>query len=174
MAFVVWGLKKIGVDEPDKVGALIGVPIGVIGLVIAVVALRKPAKDNGAELARSRAKRLAELVENNETGEAKVLRQLLGDDTPRINLTYVLQSTTARVAAAPPAGHTFDDGVTALPDVLEYYRSTRPRRLVVTGAAGAERLFWPWNSCSPLSKTVPRTIPSRSGSHWPSGTPNSP
>ncbi|MFD7715253.1 NACHT domain-containing protein [Streptomyces sp. NPDC059814] len=106
----------------------------MIGLVIAVMALRKPVEDNGAELARSRAKRLAKQVEDSE---AKVLRQLLGDDTPRINLAYVLQSAPARVATAPPAGQTFADGPATLPDVLEYYRSTQPRRLVVTGVAGA-------------------------------------
>ncbi|WP_405691394.1 NACHT domain-containing protein [Streptomyces sp. NBC_00057] len=109
-------------------------PIAVTSLVIAVVALRKPVEDSGAELARKRAERLAKQVED---GESEVWWQLLGGDTQRINLAYVLHSATERAAAAPPAGHTFTDGPAILPDVLEYYRSTRPRRLVVTGAAGA-------------------------------------
>ncbi|WP_405681831.1 NACHT domain-containing protein [Streptomyces sp. NBC_00057] len=134
MAFVIWGVDKSGGGEPDKVATLIGVPIAVTGLVIAVMQLRKPAEDNGAELARSRAEKLARQVRESES---RVWSQLLGADTRRINLTYVLQSATARVAAAPPAGRTFADGPATLPDVLEYYRSTQPRRLVVTGAAGA-------------------------------------
>ncbi|WP_406491628.1 NACHT domain-containing protein [Streptomyces sp. NBC_00846] len=109
-------------------------PIAVTSLVVAVVALRKPVEDNGVELARSRAGRLARQVRESES---RVRSQLLGADTRRINLTYVLHSATARVAAAPPAGRTFADGPAILPDVLEYYRATRPRRLVITGAAGA-------------------------------------
>lgn len=103
----------------------------MIGLVIAVVALHRSVEGKGADLARSSAKVLADRVKD---GEAKVLRQLLGGDRPRINLTFVRQSATARGAAAPPAGHTFGDG---LPVVLEYYHSTRNRRLAITGAAGA-------------------------------------
>ncbi|MCX4967051.1 NACHT domain-containing protein [Streptomyces sp. NBC_00654] len=134
VAFAVWAIIADEKHEPPDTATLLGVPIGVIGLVIAVVALRKSAEDNGVELARSRAGKLARQVRESES---RVRSQLLGADTRRINLTYVLHSATARVATAPPAGRTFDDGPATLPDVLEYYRSTQPRRLVVTGAPGA-------------------------------------
>ncbi|WP_405976500.1 NACHT domain-containing protein [Streptomyces sp. NBC_00988] len=51
----------------------------------------------------------------------------------------VLRSTTVRSAAAPAAGRLTADGASpaTLPDIVTYYRSTRPLRLVVTGAAGA-------------------------------------
>ncbi|MGW1355512.1 NACHT domain-containing protein [Streptomyces sp. NPDC002409] len=134
VVFAVWniidGKKPKGVD----VATLLGVPIGVTGLVIAVVALRRPVEDGGAELARKRAEKLAKQVEE---GESDVWRQLLGADTQRINLAYVLHSAAERAATAPSAGRTFADGPAALPDVLDYYRATRPRRLVVTGTAGA-------------------------------------
>ncbi|NEA53484.1 hypothetical protein G3I60_04770 [Streptomyces sp. SID13666] len=102
--------------------------------VAAVAALRKPVEGNDAELAHGRAKTPARQIEQGEGG---VRRQLLGADTQRINLSYVLHPATARTASTPPAGRTFTDGTTALPDVLAYYRSTRPRRLGITGAAGA-------------------------------------
>ncbi|MFF3915789.1 NACHT domain-containing protein [Streptomyces sp. NPDC001852] len=101
----------------------------------AVVALRKPIEGNDAELARGWAKTLARQV---ETGEGQVRRQLLGADTQRINLAYVLHPTGDRAATAPPAGRTFTDAAAStLPDVVNYYRATRPRRLVITGAGGA-------------------------------------
>ncbi|MCX4919909.1 NACHT domain-containing protein [Streptomyces sp. NBC_00687] len=116
--------------------SLLSWPLGVTGVVLAVVALRRPVEGNDAELARGWAATLAAQV---ETGEGAVWRQLLGDDTRRINLTYVLQPTTVRSASAPAAGRLADDGPGAvtLPDIVTYYRSTRPMRLVVTGAAGA-------------------------------------
>ncbi|MCX4775012.1 NACHT domain-containing NTPase [Streptomyces sp. NBC_01285] len=134
VAFAVWSIASGRELKLADVATLIGVPIAVTSLVVAVVALHKPVEDNSVELARSRAGRLARQVRESES---PVRSQLLGADTRRINLTYVLQSAAARGAAAPPAGRTFADGPATLPDVLEYYRSTQPRRLVVTGAAGA-------------------------------------
>ncbi|WGK50590.1 NACHT domain-containing protein [Streptomyces sp. B146] len=134
MAYAGWNIVNDDKSESTDTATLLGVPIGVIGLVIAVMALRKPSEDNDAELARGRAGKLARQVKDSE---GRVRRQLLGADIQRINLTYVLRSVTERAATAPPAGRTFADGPAALPDVLDYYRSTRPRRLVITGAAGA-------------------------------------
>ncbi|MER7972307.1 NACHT domain-containing protein [Streptomyces sp. NPDC096080] len=134
MAFAGWNIVRDGKNDSADTATLLGVPIGVIGLVIAVVALRKPFEGNDAELARGRAGTLALQVKNSES---VVRRQLLGADTQRINLTYVLHSVTERAATAPPAGRTFSNGPAVLPDVLDYYRSIRPRRLIITGAAGA-------------------------------------
>ncbi|MFB6535802.1 NACHT domain-containing protein [Streptomyces noursei] len=136
-AAVVFAVWNIVFDEKPKavdVATLLGVPIGVTGLVIAIVALRKQADTGSAELARKSAAKLAKRIRDSD---GAVRRQLLGDDTQRINLAYVLHSAAERAATAPPAGHTFADGPAALPDVLDYYRATRPRRLVITGAAGA-------------------------------------
>lgn len=133
VAFVVWHLSHGGFQAVD-VAALVAVPIGVIGLVPGVAALRRPIEGNDAELAITRARTLARQVEKSE---GKVLRQLLGADTQAINLAYHLHPAADRAAIAPPAGRTSTDGSAALPDIVAYYRSTRPRRLVVTGAAGA-------------------------------------
>ncbi|WP_316782886.1 NACHT domain-containing protein [Streptomyces sasae] len=122
--------------QPGDTAGVLGLPLGVAGLVAAVVALRKPVEGNETELARSWAATLASQV---ETGESVVWRQLLGDDTRRINLTYALHPAAVRPATAPVAGQLTADGLgpVALPDILTYYRATRPLRLVVTGAAGA-------------------------------------
>lgn len=69
--------------------------------------------------------------------EGEALRQLLGDDRKLINLTYTLHPVPGRAATAPRAGRIFGDPPASLPNVLNYYRSTQPRRLVITGAAGA-------------------------------------
>ncbi|MEW2497522.1 NACHT domain-containing protein [Streptomyces nodosus] len=135
VAFAGWNIiVNDGKLKSVDIATLLGVPIGVTGLVIAVVALRKPFEDNDAELARGRAGRLARQVKDSE---GRVWRQLLGADNQRINLAYVLHPVAERAATAPPAGHTFTDGPAVLPDVLDYYRSTRPRRLIITGPAGA-------------------------------------
>lgn len=134
VTFAVWSIAGGRELKPADVAALIGVPIAVTSLMVAVVTLHKSAEENSVEVARSRAGRLARQVRESE---GPVRSQLLGADTRRINLTYVLQSAAARGAAAPPAGRMFADGPATLPDVLEYYRRTQPRRLVVTGAAGA-------------------------------------
>ncbi|WP_445528105.1 NACHT domain-containing protein [Streptomyces cyslabdanicus] len=136
MAFAGWHIvhDSGGLKSAD-IATLLGVPIGVTGLVIAVAASRRPFEGNDAELARGWATTLARQV---ETGESMARRQLLGADTRRINLAYVLHPAQGRVATAPLAGRTFTDAAPAvLPDVLGYYRATRPRRLVITGAAGA-------------------------------------
>ncbi|MET7575192.1 NACHT domain-containing protein [Streptomyces sp. NPDC005492] len=102
----------------------------------AIVALRKPIEGNNAERARGWAATLAHHVEADESA---VWRQLLGDDTRRINLIYVLHPAALRPATAPAAGRLSADGQgpATLPDIVTYYRATRPLRLIVTGAAGA-------------------------------------
>ncbi|MFJ4790827.1 NACHT domain-containing protein [Streptomyces sp. NPDC088794] len=134
----VYAVRAIsrGHFEPADTVTVLGFPLGVMGIVLAVLASRKAVEGNDVELARGWAATLAAQV---ETGESPVWRQLLGDDTRRINLTYVLHPTTVRPAAAPAAGRMTADGPgpATVPDIVTYYRSTRPLRLVVTGAAGA-------------------------------------
>lgn len=134
-AFAVRQLLHGGLEAADIAG-LLGLPLGVAELVLAVLALRKPIEGNDAELARVWT---ATLVGQVKAGEGAVWRQLLGDDTRRINLAYDLHPATARPATAPTAGRLTADGpaAAALPDIVTYYRATRPLRLVITGAAGA-------------------------------------
>ncbi|WP_105973694.1 NACHT domain-containing protein [Streptomyces geranii] len=141
LAIVVSGVYAVraiirGGLQPTDTVTMLGFPLGVAGIVFAVLALRKPVEGNDAELARGRASTLAKQVESGESG---VWRQLLGDDTRRINLAYALHPAAVRQAAAPAAGRLTADGPGAvtLPDIVTYYRATRPLRLVVTGAAGA-------------------------------------
>ncbi|MFR0353400.1 NACHT domain-containing protein [Streptomyces sediminimaris] len=127
-----------GLQSADTAGML-GLPLGAAGVVLAGVALRKPVEGNDAELARGWAATLASQVEDPELGEGAVWRQLLGDDTQRINLAYVLHPARVRPAMAPAAGRLAagGPGAVTLPDIVTYYRSIRPLRLVVTGAPGA-------------------------------------
>lgn len=138
VASVAYAVRQIGHGglQPSDTAGVLGLPLGVAGLAAALIALRKPVAGNDAELARGWAKTLALQV---ESAESAVFRQLLGDDTRRINLTYLLYPATVRPAAAPAAGRLTTDGSGAatLPDIVTYYRDTQPLRLVVTGAAGA-------------------------------------
>lgn len=96
--------------------------------------LRKPSDGTDAALALEQAKTLARRVAKSE-GDA--LTQLLGRDTERINLHYEMVPSPGRAAQAPAAGLTIADPETGLPDIAAYYRSTRPARLVITGAPGS-------------------------------------
>lgn len=136
VASAVFAVRSIEHDsKPVDIATLLSLLVGVIGASLAGMALRRPIEGTDGELAQGWAKRLARQV---RAGESTVRRQLLGADSRRINLAYVLHPAAGRVATAPPAGRTFTDAPAAdLPDVLDYYRATRPRRLVITGAAGA-------------------------------------
>ncbi|WP_436988981.1 NACHT domain-containing protein [Streptomyces sp. enrichment culture] len=122
-----------GLEAADLVTVL-AFPLTSAALLVALIPLRKTVEGNTAELAISHAKDLSRQVTD---GEGTVRRQLLGDDDTSINLRYVLQPAPARAAQAPPAGQTTSRGQASLPDILDYYRDTRPARLVITGAAGA-------------------------------------
>ncbi|MFF3312933.1 NACHT domain-containing protein [Streptomyces sp. NPDC002952] len=133
--YALWQLSHGGLEPSDTAGVL-SLPLGAAGLAATVVALRKPAEGNDAELARARAATLARQV---EASEGAVWRQLLGDDVHRINLTYSLHPAAVRPAMALPAGRLAADGpgAASVPDIVTYYRAIRPLRLVVTGAPGA-------------------------------------
>ncbi len=98
-------------------------------------------------IARSRprdwAERLAGLVEHAEHAG---WRQLLGDDTQKINLGYHTVRGPGRAARNIPDSGTLypaEPGTSRAPeqarapDIREYFTSLRPRRLVITGHAGA-------------------------------------
>lgn len=129
----MWGMSRGHHSLIDNL-AILGFCVTVIGTVAGVAALRAPYEGNDAELARGWAATLAQQVKD---GEGAVLRQLLGADTHAIDLAYRSMSGPDRAASAPAAGRTFSDTAEALPDILTHYRATSPRRLVITGAAGA-------------------------------------
>ncbi|WP_188297055.1 NACHT domain-containing protein [Streptomyces sp. CBMA156] len=116
----------------DRLAAL-GLVVAVLSLGVSTLGLRRPVERDTANLSRGWAANLASQVKKAE-GDQR--RQLLGADTQRINLTFTLRAAPARAADAPDAGRLFD-GTPTVPDVADYYRRTRPRRLVVTGAAGS-------------------------------------
>lgn len=130
IASAVYALRQIlhGGLEPSDTAGVLGLPLGATGLAAAVTALRKPMEGNDSDLARARTATLAKQV---EAGEDAVWRQLLGDDVRRINLTYALQPAAARPAVALPAGRLTADaaGPVSVPDIVTYYRATRPLRL---------------------------------------------
>jgi hypothetical protein len=135
VASVVYTVRQLmhGGLQGDEPAGWLALPIGVLGVVAAILALRRPIEGNDAELALTNAKTLAWGIEK---GATTARQQLLGTDTQRINLAYSLHASTDRAATAPAAGRTFD-GTASLPGILDYYRSIHPRRLVITGAAGA-------------------------------------
>ncbi|MFJ9643682.1 NACHT domain-containing protein [Streptomyces sp. NPDC004244] len=117
----------------DTVG-LIGLPLGVAALVVALAGPRRPPAGDQAQLARGWAATLAEQVKQDQQRQ---WRQMIGDDTQRINLSFTLRPEPGRDATAPAgAGRLFEE-CSPFPDVAEYYRRTCPRRLVVTGEPGA-------------------------------------
>ncbi|MFJ8630872.1 NACHT domain-containing protein [Streptomyces sp. NPDC093568] len=122
-----------GALGPADVAAVIGVPLGVLAVVLG---LRRPPVDDLADQARAAATTLAAQI---LAAEGPQLRLLLGDDTERINLRYTLVGGPRPARTPAGGGHLLngdDDGASML-DIATYYRSTRPRRLVVTGEAGA-------------------------------------
>lgn len=125
-------------QSPVDAATLIGLPVALLGLAAAVVALRKPVDGSAADLTRSWAATLARQV---KTGEGQAWRQLLGNDTKPINLTYTtLRPAGNRDAVAPPSGRMLggqDPGAAPAPDIAAYYRDVQPQRLVITGGPGA-------------------------------------
>ncbi|MFI2215172.1 NACHT domain-containing protein [Streptomyces sp. NPDC020141] len=127
--------------EASDTASLAAVGLAVVAGLVAVVALRKQSQANTAAFADAALTRgwAATLAGQVEAGEGVVRRQLLGADTRRINLAYRVHSAGLRPARVPGAGRLFSDGPggPALPDVVSFYRDTRPERLVITGAGGA-------------------------------------
>lgn len=114
------------VSVSDRVG-VVGVPIGVLTLVVSSFSVLAARRAAGADDA-SAARRLSRDVALAEP----LTRRLLGGDRVPVELTYTFRRYAhARGASLPlsPAGRL--DGLVA------DYRAIRPRRLVITGQPGA-------------------------------------
>lgn len=123
----------LGEDPPSETAGLLALPLAVVSVVVPLVLLRPPAGDL-AQQARGWAATLAEQVKEDQQRQ---WRQLIGDDTQKINLSFTLRPEPGRAAVAPAGAGRLFAGSTSVPDVAAYYRRTRPRRLVVTGGPGA-------------------------------------
>lgn len=134
LAYAVRQVSGAPKPDPADTAALLGLPVAIAALLAGVLALRRAPEGDLANLSRGWAATLAAQVENSEK---KQWRQLLGDDTQRINLAFTLQAAPTRTATAPAEAGRLFEGTPTVPDVAAYYRRTRPRRLVVTGAPGA-------------------------------------
>ncbi|MCX5261770.1 NACHT domain-containing protein [Streptomyces canus] len=129
----MWQIVGGGLQLADTAG-LLGLPLGVVGLVVSVLALRGPAEDDDAEVVRRWANVLARAIAESESW---MLRRQLEAGPALINLTYSLHPTSSREASALPAGRLASDPSAGFPGILDFYQSLRPRRLVITGAPGA-------------------------------------
>ncbi|MEV0280143.1 NACHT domain-containing protein [Streptomyces sp. NPDC050610] len=127
----VWDAGKLG---PADTAALLGLPIAVASLLAGVLALRRTPAGDLANRSRDWAATLAAQVKESEQQQWGLL---LGNDTQRINLTFTVRAARARTATVPADAGRLFEGTPTVPDVAAYYRQTRPRRLVVTGAPGA-------------------------------------
>ncbi|MER7182871.1 NACHT domain-containing protein [Streptomyces hyaluromycini] len=129
VAAAVWIVRAYqgGLDSGEVRSALVGVAFGVLGLAVALLAMRTRAgsePDLGAASAR-----LAQAVKNAESAQ---WLQLLGGDRVFIDVDFTFAPVggprTAVVSGSP--GH-------RLASVVEAFRATTPQRLLVTGAPGA-------------------------------------
>ncbi|MGW2051024.1 NACHT domain-containing protein [Streptomyces sp. NPDC001858] len=110
--------------EPQDTAGVLGLFVGAAGVVLGVVALRRPAETDPIVIAG----RLAARVRNTE-GEQ--WRRLLGGDRIPIDIAFTFRTGGRRAAVPPqrPAG--------SLEGVADDFMATRPRRLVITGEPGA-------------------------------------
>ncbi|MFI6979020.1 NACHT domain-containing protein [Embleya sp. NPDC050154] len=121
----VWGLRGVKPgDDFDPIGAL-GVLFGTGVAVWSGLMTRAALRQQAPNLAF--ADDLARQVKLVETAERA---RMLGEDSPRIDVRFVLRPAARRSAAG--AG---SEG--RLSTVVDYYAKLRPRRLVITGAPGA-------------------------------------
>ncbi|MFD5635768.1 NACHT domain-containing protein [Streptomyces sp. NPDC127077] len=126
---VVW-ISRVyegGLGSGELRSALVGAVIGVAALALSAAALRqRPGTEPDLTAA---AARLAQAVKNAESTR---WRHLLGGDRVAIDVGYTLATgggpRTATVVGAPAL---------QLTSVAGTFRAARPRRLLVTGAAGA-------------------------------------
>ncbi|REK84450.1 NACHT domain-containing protein [Streptomyces inhibens] len=105
--------------------------VGVFGLLVALLpvsgAAAKMLKPSSEVDLVQAARKLAEVVEASELAQRT---RLLGGDNQPIDVAFTFCAAPSRVAVgAAPTGR--------LSEIRDYYRRLQPRRLLITGAAGA-------------------------------------
>ncbi|NJQ01293.1 NACHT domain-containing protein [Streptomyces zingiberis] len=126
VAIGVWTLLRADVGEVDPTGAMAGL-VSLASSGVLVWLSRRSAADAREIASAEAARELAAKVLGAER-DARV--QLLGGDDKTIDVSFTFLPVDARNARRAGAeGH--------LRDVVEYYRRLRPRRMVITGEAGA-------------------------------------
>ncbi|MFF9858959.1 NACHT domain-containing protein [Streptomyces tendae] len=135
----VWVLAegRSATDLVTRLGfpvALASLLVGVAGIPAVWGTLRQVPDDAAA--ARAAAAVLARQVYEAEQRE---WLRLVGGDTERINLHFALltEGQWRPAATTTTRGSLFSDGSSGVPDVVAFYRETRPARLAVTGSPGA-------------------------------------
>lgn len=125
---IVWAASVIagGGLAPQDTAGVVGLVVGLISMVAAVVALRHRA---GQEPDPAQA--AERLLQRVRTAEGRQWRQLLGGDRAFIDLAYDVAATGVRGTPPPPnlAG--------CLSRIADDYRAAADRRLVITGVPGA-------------------------------------
>lgn len=126
--WVVGALARGGLEPQDTAG-VIGLVVSLMGVVFAVLALRRRPWELPDPYVIA-----ADLATHVMRLEAFQRRQLLGADHIAIDTAFTLRpqarSATVRGASGPLEAGT-------LASIAEFYRAARHRRLVITGAAGA-------------------------------------
>ncbi|WP_405876959.1 NACHT domain-containing protein [Streptomyces sp. NBC_00005] len=117
-----------GLSPADKAGVL-GLIAGVAALWVSLVALRQSPWSR-PDLTATAAALALEVTRR----EGTALRQMRGDDFPAIDVRFTLhpQYRSAEVRDASGALH-----AGRLSEVVAFFHGARPRRLVITGEAGA-------------------------------------
>ncbi|MEU6367969.1 NACHT domain-containing protein [Streptomyces sp. NPDC046931] len=133
VAYAVWQFTGDRLHLEDS-AALLGLPLGVAGFLLSVLTLRRQAEGDDSADVRRWAHILASQVSERESW---TLRRQIGAGPHLIDLTYTLHPASSRDASALPAGRLGSNPSAALPGILDFYHSLRPRRLVITGAPGA-------------------------------------
>lgn len=142
LAATIWVATQLraGASAADA-ATLLSLPLAVLAGVMAVPSFREQLQtsaqpDEGLAAAQAAATVLALDIAQ---GGVEHLQRLVGARQERINLRYTLVESNDPSAAAAVAteGRLFEDALTSgVPGIADYYRGTRPARLMVTGSPG--------------------------------------
>ncbi|MFG1663782.1 NACHT domain-containing protein [Streptomyces sp. Y7] len=125
---MAYALQRGGLEPADTAG-VVGLVFGVAGFWAAVAALRQKPWDQPDLAAATEA-----LARNVMRLEEESLHQLRGADFPAIDLAFTLRDQYRRAEVRNESG-TLQHG--RLSEASAFFRAARPRRLVITGGAGA-------------------------------------
>lgn len=126
VAWRIWGQATAGSFDP--VNAVIATAALAVSVIVAWAAVRGLRQaDTDATVVAGRFAMVVRRAEEREW------RQLLGSDRA-IDVRFTFRPAGQDAVGAAARG--------SLAEVAAYYRRLRPRRLVITGAAGSGRPFW--------------------------------
>jgi NACHT domain len=125
LGVLAWrALSRTSAGTFDPVAAVIG--LVTLGVSVAAFRLAARAQQQSDADVAAVARRLARAI---RTAETEARRQLLGGHDRAIDAQFIFHPATYDAAGASIEG--------TLEGVVAYYRKLRPRRMVITGAAGS-------------------------------------